>query len=134
MITVPAGNQRNAGAFHFVDGQLDDAAEVRLDALDRIHLADGEQPWLALAKYPSGLYPGHPVDMPAEPDHLGLAGQQMRNRHHHCLSADPAPLDDAAECGVADPSGHGVDGLPLLSLEPPAQRLPGVVLPPAAHT
>jgi hypothetical protein len=118
VITVPAGNQRNAGAFHFVDGQLDDAAEVRLDALDRIHLADGEQPWLALAKYPSGLYPGHPVDMPAEPDHLDLVGQQPLDRHYDRLGTGTVPLDDAAHGRMADPAGKHVDCLLLFGLEP----------------
>lgn len=60
--------------------------------------------------------------MPAEPDHFGLVGQQLLDRHYDRLGADPAPTDDATDGGVADPSCQRVDGLLFLGLEPLAQR------------
>jgi len=60
--------------------------------------------------------------VPAEPDHLDLAGQHPSDRHHDRLSADPAPLNHAAHGRMTDPPRHRVDGMLLLSLEPLTQR------------
>jgi hypothetical protein len=97
MITIPTGTRAASALSSSLTASWTTPRKSSLDALDRIHLADGKQPRLTPAQYPSGLYPGHSVDMPAEPDRLGLAGQQMRNRHHDHLGADSASLDGSLD-------------------------------------
>lgn len=118
MVPVPAGRQADPGALKLVDGHLHGTAQVGLDAADYVHLAAGEQPRLAHATFPAGVYPGEPVDMPAETDHLDLVGQQPPDRHYNCLGTGTAPLDHPAHGRMADPAGKHADCLQLFGLEP----------------
>ena len=121
VVAGPARDQADVGAVEFVDGQLDDTAEVGLHHVDGVHFLRGEQPGLSAAEFPVGAHASDLVGVPAEADHLDPAGQVPCDGHHDRFGADAPPVDDRGDGRMPDPPGQGVDGLALFGLESLAQ-------------